>query len=135
MTVVVTTRVLEALEPGECWHLLRSQSLGRIGINRRGFGPLVVPVTYAVDGTGAVVFRTDVGAKLARVTRGAVSFEVDSVDEATRTGWSVLVEGLAHEVDATTGAAATIEPWAPLPLRHAVRIVPSSVTGRRIRIA
>ena len=124
---------LDILSPAECQRLLRSRSVGRIAVNRRGLGPLVVPVNYAVDEDGAVVFRTGEGTKLARITRGAVSFQVDAFDDHDRSGWSVLVAGLAHEVDACTGTAALVDPWTAGPLRRAVRIVPTTVTGRWLR--
>jgi uncharacterized protein len=130
---VVPVRRLDVLSPADCQRLLRSRSVGRVAVNRRGLGPLVVPVNYAVDEAGAVVFRTSEGTKLARIARGAVSFQVDEFDEEHRTGWSVLVAGLAHEVDACTGTAAELRPWAPGPMRRAVRIVPTTVSGRWLR--
>jgi nitroimidazol reductase NimA-like FMN-containing flavoprotein (pyridoxamine 5'-phosphate oxidase superfamily) len=125
-------RVIAAIPVEECRRLLRSGAVGRVAVNRRGHGPLVVPVNYVVDGTGAIVFRTDIGSKLSAIRRGAVSFEIDDVDPSTRTGWSVLVEGLAHEIDVTEDAATQVEPWAGARLRHAVRIVPSTISGRRL---
>ena len=51
------------------------------------------PVNYVVD-QHSVLFRTDEGTKLDAASRGArVAFEVDGAEEATRTGWSVLVGG------------------------------------------
>ena len=126
-------RRLDTLSPSECQRLLRSRSVGRIAVNRRGLGPLVVPVNYVVDESGAIVFRTSEGTKLARIARGAVSFQVDDLDEDSRSGWSVLVAGLAHEVDPCAGAAAEVHPWTGGPLHRAVRIVPTTVTGRRLR--
>jgi nitroimidazol reductase NimA-like FMN-containing flavoprotein (pyridoxamine 5'-phosphate oxidase superfamily) len=124
---------LDVLSPAECQQLMRSRSIGRVAVNRRGLGPLVVPVNYAVDESGAVVFRTGEGTKLARIAHGAVSFQVDGFDEKNRTGWSVLVAGLAHEVDACTSTAAEVDPWVSSPTHRAVRIVPTTVTGRWLR--
>jgi uncharacterized protein len=46
-----------------------------------------------------VVFRTDPGSKLdAAAERELVAFDVDAADEATRTGWSVVVRGALAEV-------------------------------------
>ena len=46
-----------------------------------------------------MVFRTDPGSKLDAIAGGArVAFEVDAVDEGSRTGWSVVVRGQAAEV-------------------------------------
>jgi nitroimidazol reductase NimA-like FMN-containing flavoprotein (pyridoxamine 5'-phosphate oxidase superfamily) len=134
VTAAVSTeaRVLEAIEPAECWRLLATRTVGRVAVNRRGAGPLVVPVVYAVDDEQAVVFRTAVGTKLARVARGALSFQVDDVDEERHTGWSVLLVGLAHEIDLQSAAVVGLRPWFDGRLEHAVRVVPSSITGRRV---
>ncbi len=133
MNVVTGHAQLETLSQAECEHLLRSREVGRVAVNRRGQGPLVVPVNYTIDDTGAVVFRTEVGTKLAAITRGAVSFEVDHIVAGQHAGWSVLVVGLAHEIDVSTGAASTVEPWVRGPMARAVRIVPTTVTGRVLR--
>lgn len=127
---MTATGRLEVLDRAECERLLRTGVVGRLGVNRRGHGPLVVPVNYVVDRTGAIVFRTAVGTKLARITRGAVSFQVDEADAGSATGWSVLVDGLAHEVD--LDAAVGVDCWLAGPLAHAVRVVPTTVTGRRV---
>lgn len=121
---------LEVLDRVECERLLRAGTVGRVGVNRRGHGPLVVPVNYVVDGSGAIVFRTALGTKLALITRGAVAFQVDEIDVTTATGWSVLVDGLAHEVEPDD----TVDCWLAGPMAYAVRIVPTTVTGRRLGV-
>jgi Pyridoxamine 5'-phosphate oxidase len=64
------------------------------------------------------VFRTDPGSKLDAVAGGArVAFEVDAVDEGSRTGWSVVVRGQAAEVARRAALerlrALPLYPWAP----------------------
>jgi nitroimidazol reductase NimA-like FMN-containing flavoprotein (pyridoxamine 5'-phosphate oxidase superfamily) len=86
---------LEILHLGDCFRLLESVPLGRIGFTAGG-EVLVVPVIFLVDGQD-VVFRAKVGSKLAGVEVGHyVTFEVDSYDAAAGTGWSVVVRGLAE---------------------------------------
>ena len=87
----------------------------------------------------AVVFRTAAGTKLDRATRGPVVFEVDHIDRATRSGWSVIVHGLAQEVTSFDRvefrervAALPVDPWAQGEKPHLVRIAPGSITGRRV---
>jgi nitroimidazol reductase NimA-like FMN-containing flavoprotein (pyridoxamine 5'-phosphate oxidase superfamily) len=86
-----------------------------------------------------VLFRSDEGTKLdAAVRSGRVAFEIDGVDEATRTGWSVLVRGEATEVT-DPGELARVRrlrlyPWAPGAKGHYIRILPTSLTGRRIAL-
>ena len=63
---------------------------------------------------------------------------VDAADEATRTGWSVVVRGALAEVtdpgDLERLRALPLYPWAPGDKGRYVRVWPASVTGRRIRI-
>ncbi len=67
-----------------------------------------------------------------------VAFEVDGVDEATRTGWSVLVRGEATEVTDPAELARLrqlpLSPWAPGAKTRYVRILPTVLTGRRIAL-
>jgi nitroimidazol reductase NimA-like FMN-containing flavoprotein (pyridoxamine 5'-phosphate oxidase superfamily) len=127
---------LEIIDPDECRRLLASDDVGRLAIVDGGT-PLVFPVNYVLDGD-AVVFRTAPGTKLASGPRGSVAFEVDEVDRARHTGWSVLVVGHLEEVthfDAATlerVSALPVEPWSGGDKPHWMRLVPRRVTGRRI---
>ncbi len=119
----------------ECRKLLGERHLGRLALVDQD-GPVVFPVNYAFDRL-MIVFRTDPGTKLDAAVRGArVAFEVDAVDEANRTGWSVLVRGDAFEVtdrsDLERLRALPLYPWAPGERGHYVRIAPWAVSGRRI---
>ena len=87
------------LPADECRTLLATRQLGRIGLAGGSF-PLILPVNYVLDGD-AVVIRTDSPNITASADHTRVAFEVDDVDERTRSGWSVLVQALAEEV---TGA-------------------------------
>jgi len=83
------------------------------------------------------VFRTDPGSKLDTTADSApVALEVDAVDEATRTGWSVIVRGQVAKVvepaDLERLRALPLYPWAPGAKARYVRIRPASITGRRI---
>jgi hypothetical protein len=129
---------LEILHLGDCFRLLESVSVGRIGFISGG-EVLVLPVVFLVDGQD-VVFSARVGSKLASVEVGHyVAFEVDSYDAAEGTGWSVVVRGLA-EVQSQTECARldTLgrDAWGgPAAERAWVRIRPASITGRRIAAA
>ena len=45
-----------------------------------------------------------------------MAFEVDEISPATREGWSILIQGSAHQVDSETERASVmqsgVEPWA-----------------------
>jgi nitroimidazol reductase NimA-like FMN-containing flavoprotein (pyridoxamine 5'-phosphate oxidase superfamily) len=130
---------LEILHLGDCFLLLESVPVGRIGFVEGG-EVVILPVNFLVDGQD-VVFRTGAGSKLSEVEVGHyVGFEADSYDSATGTGWSVVISGLAELVDSDGeaarldalgltwwGGAASGQVW--------VRIRPSSITGRRLPAA
>ena len=59
--------------------------------------PLVFPVNYVLADESPV-FRTAPGTKRRAGEGRAVCFEVDTIDPATRTGWSVMVVGWLDEV-------------------------------------
>jgi nitroimidazol reductase NimA-like FMN-containing flavoprotein (pyridoxamine 5'-phosphate oxidase superfamily) len=129
---------VEIIEREECLRLLGREVIGRIGFVDRG-QPEVLPVNYVLDGED-VVFRTAEGTKLRTLGRAAVVFEVDRVDPADRSGWSVVVHGVAEQITVfdrvelrARAAALPIDPWAPGEKPHLVRIVPRTITGRRVR--
>lgn len=125
----------QQLTRSECFELLAGESLGRLAfVDERG--PVVIPVNFVLD-RHMVVIRTDEGAKLDIAGRGArVAFEVDRVDAAERTGWSVLIRGEAIEVTDPDELARLrglpLRPRAPGAKGHYVRVLPASLSGRRI---
>ncbi len=128
---------LEVLDTQECLRLLATQVIGRIALPGKRF-PLILPVNYALD-RDVIVFRTHSGSTLLTADHANVTFEVDEIDRRTRSGWSVLVHGLAEEVTEAHRAdlvertqATGVKPWAPGERGHWVRLIPQEVTGRRI---
>ena len=126
---------IEELTEQECWHLLRTQPVGRLAV-ALGHHPDVFPVNFALDGR-TVVIRTEGGTKLAgAVLAPEVAFEVDHVDEITESGWSVVVRGRAQEVTALTETEPLerlgLQPWAGPAKARWLRIHPTTVTGRRV---
>jgi uncharacterized protein len=136
MRIVDSRTGVEALDYAECLRLLASKQVGRLGFAIWG-GPEILPVNYVMDGD-AVVFATGAGSKLSAVVRSPVVFEVDDTDERTRSGWSVVVHGQAHEVTASDEGtlervrALPLEPWAEGRKPYYVRITPRFVSGRRV---
>jgi uncharacterized protein len=128
---------LAELDADECYRLLATHEIGRLAVSAEHY-PLVFPVNYALD-RGVVVVRTHPGTKLTAAGHANVSFEVDEIDRRTRTGWSVLVRGLAEEVTGEHGAeliertlASGARPWAPGVHGRWLRIIPQGISGRRI---
>jgi nitroimidazol reductase NimA-like FMN-containing flavoprotein (pyridoxamine 5'-phosphate oxidase superfamily) len=102
-------------------------------------GPIVLPVNFAVDNHTLLV-RSAAGTKLGVLGRGdRVAFEVDGIDAASGTGWSVLVRGEAIEVTDAVELARLrtlpLRPWVPGAKEHFLRILPAVITGRRISAA
>jgi nitroimidazol reductase NimA-like FMN-containing flavoprotein (pyridoxamine 5'-phosphate oxidase superfamily) len=133
-------RVIEELGEEECLRLISPGGIGRIAYTSR-FGPAVLPVNYKLR-DGAIVFRTAEHSPLDQDLRTGitdadykVAFEIDDIDLAAQTGWSVLIQGPAHHVVAAEQDAVRrsgVEAWAPGDREMFVRIVPSRITGRRI---
>jgi nitroimidazol reductase NimA-like FMN-containing flavoprotein (pyridoxamine 5'-phosphate oxidase superfamily) len=132
------TRVtIESLSPDECRELLETRAVGRLAVVVGGY-PEVFPVNYVVV-RDRVVIRTDPGVKLRHARFERVCFQVDELDMAHRSGWSVLVKGVVHELKdddrhaEELGEAATrIESWAGGARAHVLVVTPVSVTGRRV---
>ncbi len=125
------------LDASTCLRLLASRHVGRVALNDP-VGPVVFPVNYTVD-AGTVLFRTTMGVKLAAAEdREAVAFQVDHVDPERRLGWSVLVRGRLDEVtdpdELDRLRDLPLDPFTGGTRDHYVRVMPASVTGRRIPI-
>ena len=128
---------MEELDETQCRKLLTDHHLGRLALVDAE-GPVIMPVNYVFD-QDLVIFRTDPGSKLDAATeRESVAFEVDATDEATRTGWSVVVRGTLADITDPAHLerlrALPLYPWAPGAKTRYVRVRPLSITGRRIRI-
>jgi nitroimidazol reductase NimA-like FMN-containing flavoprotein (pyridoxamine 5'-phosphate oxidase superfamily) len=123
------------LTPAECFGLLELGGIGRVGFAAAD-GIMMLPVNFAVMGT-AIIFRTAPDTLLAVYASGQVSFEVDHLDEALRTGWSVLVHGRAHKVTDERDVkrledSTHLQPWAGGARDVYVRIAPTRISGRCI---
>jgi nitroimidazol reductase NimA-like FMN-containing flavoprotein (pyridoxamine 5'-phosphate oxidase superfamily) len=135
MAIIDPKTWLEHIPVLECWELLGSTPVGRIGVLVDS-APEIYPVNHVVDGQ-SIVFRTERGEKLRGLERSpSVCFEVDGYDPDERTGWSVLVKGRAHEVTAAEDERRLLRLdlryWSVGPKPRWIRIEPIEVTGRRI---
>jgi nitroimidazol reductase NimA-like FMN-containing flavoprotein (pyridoxamine 5'-phosphate oxidase superfamily) len=136
----MTEHQLTELDRDECLHLLLRHQVGRIAVTIDG-QPHIVPVTYAADTAGDIVFRTGPDTVLARVDLERVAFEIDGVDEQARTGWSVSVHGVGREITDDDDQSARFlrqklgDSWAPGPRMRWFAISPREVTGRRLQVA
>lgn len=127
--------MLRSVPPAAAFALLASDTVGRV-VYSEGALPAVTVVNYAVDGQ-VVIFRTRADSRLANGTRGTVvAFEADGIDRANRTGWSVVVVGVATPVTDRGGlvraSALGIAPWPGAGRDRFVRITPGVVTAREV---
>jgi nitroimidazol reductase NimA-like FMN-containing flavoprotein (pyridoxamine 5'-phosphate oxidase superfamily) len=129
---------IEILSDAECVKLLRSHDLGRIAVVDQEVRPLIFPINYFFD-EGVVVFRTAPGTKLALAPGAYISFEIDGWDPDQGIGWSVLVQGIAHDITQSRGAPTgrmrfwPVHPVAPGSREHWVGIWANEITGRKFR--
>lgn len=126
---------LEILTREECLRLLHAGHVGRIVVTDRAL-PAAFPVNYALLDAD-IVLQTSCAGRLSGCDgEEVVAFEVDEIDPSSRTGWSVLVQGLAAPIeDALTLARAErlgLLPWAPAGDLRFVRICTELVSGRRL---
>jgi nitroimidazol reductase NimA-like FMN-containing flavoprotein (pyridoxamine 5'-phosphate oxidase superfamily) len=128
------TRQINELSIDECLELLKTQALGRL-VYLDDDKPQIRPLTYGLH-QGSVMFRIGYGDLLDTIHLQPVLFEVDHGDAATRTGWSVIIHGVAEEIWRSEELAIAhdmgLQPWASGDRDHYVRILPTAITGRRI---
>lgn len=123
---------LEVLDTAECWELLGRTPVGRVAFLEDG-ELTILPVNHAVVGH-RVVFRTLKGSLLHEaLMEEPVAFQVDEFDPATRTGWSVLIRGVAEVVADEDLGDVELHPWADGVDRDDwVQVQAQEITGRRI---
>jgi nitroimidazol reductase NimA-like FMN-containing flavoprotein (pyridoxamine 5'-phosphate oxidase superfamily) len=100
--------------------------------------PDIFPINYVVD-HGTIVFRTAEGTKFAAAVLGTgVAFETDGYDAKTGEAWSVVIKGVATEIqnmyELFDAQDLPLFPWTASPKHRFVRIVPELTTGRRFTV-
>ncbi len=121
----------------DCWQLLRDHEVGRLAVSIANH-PDIFPINYVVD-DDEIVFRTSAGTKLAAAVLGyGVAFEIDGYDAAAGEAWSVVVKGVAEQIegwlDKDRAERLPLFPWNASPKFDFVRIVAEEVSGRRFHV-
>ena len=129
---------VEELALNTCWALVGEVGVGRLAVWVEDH-PDIFPLNYAVD-HGTFVFRSDAGTKtVAALTDVPVALEADGFDAASGKAWSVVAKGRAERIERVDDLMGTVDlplsPWQGGRKGTFVRIVPTSVTGRRFPIA
>jgi nitroimidazol reductase NimA-like FMN-containing flavoprotein (pyridoxamine 5'-phosphate oxidase superfamily) len=124
----------------ECLELLADMRFGRLAVAIGDGPPAIRPINYVFDTRSqSVVFRTAPGSKLhGLISSSHASFEIDGIDEQTRTGWSVIIQGVAEEItdkhELVRLADAGLDPWVSSG-GHWARIRAFTVSGRRLGLS
>jgi nitroimidazol reductase NimA-like FMN-containing flavoprotein (pyridoxamine 5'-phosphate oxidase superfamily) len=134
-----TGRLVE-LERDECIELLARTGFGRLALSPPDWRtpPVIRPVTYVFDrGSQSIVFRSARGSKFTALLLSAqCAFEIDGIEPAAETGWSVIVQGPIEEIENMAEIhrleRLELHPWAPGEKPHWIRIRATVVSGRRI---
>lgn len=141
------TRPRQAIEltEGECWHLLKSASIGRVVFTHHAM-PAIRPVNHFVN-SRQIIIRTHLGAAIAsramenspdsqgKSPGSVVCYEADDLNPVRRTGWSVIATGLARLVTDPADIAryaTAVEPWIAGDMNQAVTIEPQFMSGIRL---
>jgi len=117
-------------------HLSRESAasgVGRIAVNG-DLSPHVIPVNFTVV-DGGIVIRLGPGWAAFNLDGSAVTFETDQAVASQRSGWSVVVEGVARVLpydDVARLGANLPTPMVAVPGVRVFEIVPFKVTGRAV---
>jgi nitroimidazol reductase NimA-like FMN-containing flavoprotein (pyridoxamine 5'-phosphate oxidase superfamily) len=128
---------LAELTSEECAELLAVSWMGRLAV-MVGDHPEIFPMNHAFDPlTGEIAFPSRAATKLrAAVAAEWVAYEVDGIDPADGSGWSVMVIGHAEELTERHAIERMIRlrkaQWALSEQSHWLVIRPVRITGRRI---
>jgi len=131
-------RTVDELSQSACWALLRTTTVGRLAVWVDDH-PDIFPLNYAVD-HGTLVFRSRAGTKVsAALSDAQVALEADGYDAGTAAAWSVVIRGNAEEIRGGPDLIDTLDlplfPWQAGDKGQFIRIVPTTTSGRRFRVA
>ena|SRR5438045_2341822 len=134
MAVKATT--FEVMSEAECRRLLAEEEVGRVAFIDHDF-PVILPVNHVLD-NNVITIRTDTGAKFDHVPLRNVAFEVDGVEHTSRSGWSVLVQGVGQDISNALGTRYEdlrrrgLDSWPPSERTHWLTIEILRISGQRI---
>jgi nitroimidazol reductase NimA-like FMN-containing flavoprotein (pyridoxamine 5'-phosphate oxidase superfamily) len=126
---------LSTISPDRCLALLGSVAFGRVVFTHRAL-PAIRPVNHIVD-NGHIIIRSSLGSGITGAARDGtvVAYEADQIDPDSRTGWSVVVTGLARLVDDPDDLARyqqLLDPWVDGRMDCVISIPADLVTGYQL---
>ena len=103
-------------------------------------GIVILPVNFLVH-EERIYVRTEPGSTIAALAGGNddVAFEIDYHDDLNQSGWNVLVKGsaaIAETLEGEHALASTgrLGPWAPGNRSLIIKVMPRSLSGRRVSL-
>jgi nitroimidazol reductase NimA-like FMN-containing flavoprotein (pyridoxamine 5'-phosphate oxidase superfamily) len=127
-------RTLRELGPDDALTLLASVPYGRVVFTTRAL-PAIRPVNHLVE-DGHIIVRSHHGTAITNAVEQAgatvVAFQADSIDPATRLGWSVVVTGQALLVTDPAEVERyerLLAPWLDASMDSVIRISCDIVAG------
>jgi len=129
-------RTLSELPRAEALQLLASVPVGRIVFTHQAL-PAIRPVNHLVE-DGNIVIGLTASSAVALSSRAGgtvVAYEADSLDLAGRSGWTVIVVGVARlelDAEAVLRYRARLRPWLSGAMAEILTISSEIVTGYRL---
>ena len=127
---------ISVLSETRCLELLSGEEVGRVALCTQD-GPQIFPVKFTLA-DGCVVFRTTAYSVLGtHAWQSRLAFEVDRIDTAQRSGWSVVASGPGSQVRPGPELEEIVRTWNPDPWAGGtrplyVRLRWDTLSGRRI---
>ncbi|WP_426322951.1 pyridoxamine 5'-phosphate oxidase family protein [Microbacterium sp. E-13] len=128
---------VERLPASTCWEYLQQAELGRLAVINADGAPDIFPVNHLAH-EGSLFIRTARDAKLLHIAQHPlVAFEVDGATNDDLY-WSVVIRGRAERVtrddEIRDSGVRALRSWNPTAKFFVIKVVASSITGRRFRL-
>ncbi|MEV0032541.1 pyridoxamine 5'-phosphate oxidase family protein [Nocardia sp. NPDC050793] len=127
-------RTVVELDREQALSLLAQAPFGRVVYTRDAL-PAIRPVNHLLDGEHVIV-RTRLGSQFSTAVQKragiVVAYEADDIDIVNRTGWSVVVTGIARPVTDAVRIARyqrLLRPWIDSPMDGVIEIETTIVSG------
>ncbi|WP_431965823.1 pyridoxamine 5'-phosphate oxidase family protein [Nocardia sp. bgisy134] len=127
-------RTVVELDREQALSLLAQAPFGRVVYTRDAL-PAIRPVNHLLE-DGRVIVRTRIASQFSTAVQKragiVVAYEADDLDIDRRTGWSVVVTGIARPITDATRIARyqqVLRPWIDAPMDGVIEIETTIVSG------
>ena len=119
----------EQIPTQRCWELLATASIGRLALSVRAL-PVIVPVQYYVTAHRLTACLGHHAIPERSLDNAVIALTADAIDPATRSGWSVQVQGRSF-IPRPDGFDTACGQYTAAQL---VEIEPATVTGYHVHL-